>query len=103
VPRGTSPSTVRNCSVNRERRPGVYIVERTKGQRMVIVLPGGTRLTVELMEARAGHQGGASARLGFELPPDVSLYREEVLEQIEADAAKAAWVEASTDTGEPVG
>lgn len=61
----------------------MLVLARYSGQR-IILNDGHTDVgTIEVVEIRGGQ-----VRLAFDLPDDVKIYREEVLQRIRAEAAR---------------
>lgn len=60
----------------------MLVLSRRELETVVILLPDGRQMTVKLQELR-----GNRARLSFDAPPDISIYRSEVLSHSHAAAA----------------
>lgn len=53
---------------------GLLVLKRRRGQSIWLLLPDGTRVRVVLVST-----DGPTARIGFEAPDDVRIYREELV------------------------
>jgi carbon storage regulator len=53
----------------------MLVLSRKLNEKLIIVLPDGTRIALQVVRATAG-----KARIGIDAPPDVKVFREELLE-----------------------
>lgn len=60
----------------------MLVLSRREQETVVILLPDGREITVKLQELR-----GNRARISFDAPPDISIFRSEVLSHTHAAAS----------------
>jgi len=75
----------------------MLVLGRMTGETVVIILPDGQRITVGVCDIQAG-RGRWVAKLGFDAPQGVRIYRTELLRRIEA-AERAASEPAEAPVG----
>lgn len=61
-------------------------LERKRGERIIIGLPGDKQIVIEVVDVRVKPETGRrKVRLGFTAPADVTIHREEIWRAIEAE------------------
>lgn len=58
----------------------MLVLSRKRGEKVVIVTPGGEEITISVIEIR-----GDRARMGFDAPKDHAIHRDEVMQAIRAE------------------
>lgn len=75
---------------------GMLVLSRQAEETVVLVLPDKRRVTLTVVEL---YRCAARCRIGFVAPPDVKIYRGEIMDEIDRAARERAAQEASQAGG----